>query len=414
MSELHAEALVSIYLPTQRAGSDTRENAIRMKNRLSDAQRQLEERGWQRDDAEAYLRPAHDLVNDNDFWQHQLDGLAVLLGPDGLQTWRVPQPFEELTVVADALHLKPLLPLVTGDGTFHVLAVSLAQARLYRATHYSVSEVDLGDTPTSLAEALRFDEFEKDRGQQEVSRGGGGTGAIAFGVDDLDERRKTDILRFFRALDDGVRRRLGTEHAPLVFVGVDFLFPLYREANHYDTLLDDHVRGNPDTWGAVELHARAWDVARPHFDRVREEVIERLHAQAGTGRASADLAEVVTAAHDGRVETLFVALGRQRWGRFDPQRRVVEAHDPKRPDSRDLLDLAAMRTLRNGGRVFAVAPDEVPMVRPGGDGAAARDGAPSDGARDGAPGHGAGDGGAPDGGDGAPERGAGLAALFRY
>lgn len=363
LGELRHDPLVSMYLPTRRAGADTRENPIRFKNRLADAERQLEARGWNEDDADAFLAEAHALVDDYDYWQHQLDGLAVFVGPDGIDTHRLPVPFDELTVVADRLHLKPLLPVVTEDGRFWALAVSLNRARLYEGTHFSVREVDLGDTPTSLAEALRFDEFEKYRGQQDVSRAGQGHAAVAFGTDDTDERRKIDIGRFFQGLDRGVRERLGTSHAPLVFEGVDYLFPLYREANHYDALVDEPVEGNPDTWDGAEVHARAWKVVRPRLERAREDAKERLHEMAGTGQASADLGEALLAAHDGRVDTLFVALGRQRWGRFDEAERRVETHDEPQPSSVDLLDMAAVQTVRNGGRVYALPPDDVPQLR---------------------------------------------------
>ena len=39
---------VSMYLPTHMAGADTRENAIRFKNRLQDAERQLQALGFRR------------------------------------------------------------------------------------------------------------------------------------------------------------------------------------------------------------------------------------------------------------------------------------------------------------------------------------------------------------------------------
>ena len=85
----------------------------------------------------------------------------------------------------------------------------------------------------------------------------------------------------------------------------------------------------------------------------------------GTGRTSNDLPEVVTAAHDGRIEVLFVAIGVQIWGSFDDESRSVLVHEQQaEAGDLDLLDLCAVRTLLNRGTVYAVAPEIVPDLGP--------------------------------------------------
>ena len=67
------------------------------------------------------------------------------------------------------------------------------------------------------------------------------------------------------------------------------------------------------------------------------------------------------AAHHGRVETLFVALGEQRWGAFIPDGTgSVILHDAYEQGDRDLLDVAAAATLQAGGRVYALPRDQIP------------------------------------------------------
>jgi hypothetical protein len=60
------------------------------------------------------------------------------------------------------------------------------------------------------------------------------------------------------------------------------------------------------------------------------------------------------------VEQLFVAVESHRWGTFDPETGRVEIKEENGPRDDDLLDLAAVRTLLNGGEVHAVRADEVP------------------------------------------------------
>ena len=76
--------------------------------------------------------------------------------------------------------------------------------------------------------------------------------------------------------------------------------------------------------------------------------------------ASADLKTVVKAANFGRVETLFVPLGVQRWGHYDTQQNKMILEENPNPGNEDLLDFAATHTLFNSGKVYAVQPENLP------------------------------------------------------
>ncbi len=68
----------------------------------------------------------------------------------------------------------------------------------------------------------------------------------------------------------------------------------------------------------------------------------------------------MSAALVGRVEILFLSIEARVWGTADPDGTNVEVHDERSPKNRELLDLAAVATWSTGGRVHAVADDEVP------------------------------------------------------
>jgi hypothetical protein len=57
---------------------------------------------------------------------------------------------------------------------------------------------------------------------------------------------------------------------------------------------------------------------------------------------------------------LFVAVGFQQWGTFDPATNTVWVHEEAEPGDEDLLDFAAIQTLLNRGTVYAVEPEKVP------------------------------------------------------
>jgi hypothetical protein len=68
----------------------------------------------------------------------------------------------------------------------------------------------------------------------------------------------------------------------------------------------------------------------------------------------------VKAAKFGQVETLFVSLGVQKWGRYDAQNNQVIVESGPNPENEDLLDLAAAETILNSGQVFAVPREKLP------------------------------------------------------
>ncbi len=85
-----------------------------------------------------------------------------------------------------------------------------------------------------------------------------------------------------------------------------------------------------------------------------------VKAGSDPAHASAVIQDVLPAAHDSRVQTLFVPVNQHRWGSYDAETRTIKFHDEERADSYDLYDLAAVQTLLNGGTVYAVETSEIP------------------------------------------------------
>jgi hypothetical protein len=355
---------VSIYMPTHRTGAETQQDPIRLKNLLREAEKHLSARGVSTRDVQKMLEPASQLLQDSPFWQHQSDGLAIFLSSNTVRRYRLPLNFEELVVVMDHFHIKPLLPLFTGDGRFYILALSQNDIRLLTGTRYSVSEVDIGQVGGSLAEALPSDDYQAGLQLHTSGSAGGaiGDGSATFhGPGDSSESAKNDLLRYFHLVDAGLTEFLQGDQVPLVLAGVEYLLPIYKEANTYPNLIDMVIKGNPDLLSADELHKSAWDIIGPLFQAAQEEAVAHYQQLAGQAseRVADTLEKIVPAAYHGRVETLFVAAGVQQLGVFNPVTNEIELHGPE-SGGESLLDLAAVQTYLKGGIVYAVEPEKVP------------------------------------------------------
>jgi hypothetical protein len=359
LAETTADRCVSIFLPTHRAGPEQAQDPIRLKNLLAGAASDLAALGARTPDTEALLAPATSLLQDAAFWAHQDNGLALYLSPGSLTTYRLPEVVEELAVTADRFHLKPLIPSLAGDKVFYVLALSMHQVRLLRGSRVHVTEIDVGDIPQSLAEALWWEDRERQLQSHATDRVGLGRVTATFhGHGGAKDTTKADLGLFFRAVDDGITHLITDPSAPLVLAGVEYLLATYRKTSRYARIVDRSVEGNPEQLSSDELHTRAWPLAEPLLDRDRAVAADVFLA--GSSPTSSSLPEILPAAGSGRVATLFVASNAQQWGTFDPAHQHLDLHDSRQPGDRDLLDSAAVDTLSHGGTVFAVARDDVP------------------------------------------------------
>ena len=267
-------------------------------------------------------------------------------------------------MVGERFHFGPLLPLLSGDGRFHVLALSQKRVRLLEGTRDSVREMDLHDIPESLQDAVGYDWEEKTlqfhSGTATTGATGGRRRAMYHGQNVGEEDEQEEIQKFLHLVDNGIRKMLRDPQEPLVLAGVEYMRAMYRQASHHPNLLQDGVDGNPDALSPEQIHARSWPVVEPEFQRAQEEAKSVWNRLAGGDRVEDELEAIVPASHDGRVDTLFVATDRHRWGTWDPESREIERADSPTNGHEDLLDRAALDTLLHGGRVFAVPRDEVP------------------------------------------------------
>jgi hypothetical protein len=216
-----------------------------------------------------------------------------------------------------------------------------------------VSELELTDVPTSLKDALWYRDPETALQGHATSAG---ATTLAFHGHGMGKESSDEELRaFFRQVDDGIGSII-TGNAPVVLSGVGYLLPLYRDVTDLK-IAEGGVEGNPEELSAQELHDEAWPLVADLFDERRRLAQDRFESSAPDGTAW-KVTDAVTAAAEGRVETLFVPADQERWGTFDPS--TLEVHVDGDEHSDDLYDVAAAVTLGHGGDVFVVDSGEIP------------------------------------------------------
>ncbi|MDD5099448.1 MAG: hypothetical protein PHP66_00715 [Syntrophales bacterium] len=356
----HQGWCISIFMPTFRTGVESQQNQIRLRNLLRKAEEKLLAGGLRPQEIKALMEPAQALPGNVLFWRKQSDGLALFLSADLFRSFCLPEAFAEQITVADRFHIKPLLPLLGGNKRFHILALSQNEIRLLEGTVRNAREIELESVPKNLEEALGYDELGKQVRFRSGAAGGGDRSAMVSGHGAEIDDTKENLLKFFRLIDRGLRDLLRDEGGPLVLAGVEYLFPIYREANTYPRLIEEGIPGNPQGISIDALHRSALKIVNPYFRKDEQDAVAQYRQSSGTGLTSADLREIVPATVHGRVGTLFAASDCRQWGSFNRESGAVEFHREMGPDSQDLLELAAVQTILNGGSVFILPPERMP------------------------------------------------------
>jgi hypothetical protein len=360
LMEKHQGLCVSIFMPTYRTGAESQQNPIRFRNLLRTAEERLLAGGLRPQETKGLLDPAQALLGNVLFWRRQSDGLALFLSADLFRYFCLPEPFDEFVVVSDKFHVKPLLPVWSGDGRFYILALSQKEIRLLEGTGHSVQEIELDTVPKSLADALQIDEFDKQVRFRAGSMSGTPGTAMVSGHGGVAADTKENLLKYFRLIDRGLHELLRDERSPLVLAGVEYLFPIYREANTYPRLIDEGIPGNPQATSTEALHRSAMKIVKPFFQKAENEAVAQYRRSSGTGLTSTDIREILPAGAHGRIGLLFIAAGRRNVGRFDSANGTVELYGRTEAAGEDLLETAAIQTFLNGGSVYILTPEKMP------------------------------------------------------
>jgi hypothetical protein len=350
---------VSIFMPTHQAGPETEQNAIRFKNLIRKAEEDFESEGVRLPDIKSILNPAYQLLANHFFWNHQYKGLAVFIGPSGMEYFRVPHAFKETVVVTQRFHLNPLLPLLNRNEQFYILAYSPSLVRFYQCSRDQIEEREIPDIPKNLNSVVGSSDNESHLHYHFAGSGGkGDQTSIIHGSGEIQE--KNLLKQYFRKIDQALRETLRDSREPLVLASTESNIALYREINSYPHLFENSINGNPDEAEPNELLQKGFPLVRPLFKQERKLAEENYKKLFGTGRTSNQVEQLVWQSRQGIVDTLFVARGIEQWGEINEDDQTLILHDQYETGDEDIYSYISIQTLIHKGTVFSMMPQFMP------------------------------------------------------
>lgn len=341
---------VSIYMATDRSYPANKQGPIRYANAVRTIEDDLARNDAGRD-VRAIRERLHALIDDQYFWTHRFDGLAVFAAPNLFEIFDLQRNPADANVVADAFQVKPLLREAQSADRFQVLCLQREKVWLLAGNRYGVEVLDLRGVPGTVREALG-DEIVV--GGQAVGAHGPGTGGthpapdrptVPHGHAAQGRDADRDTLRFFEVVDRAVwEKHSRPSGLPLILAALPEHQALFRRLSKNPQLLQNGVGGNPAAVSRQEMTAATWAALEPFYLNRLARFSEDFQVARSRGQGSDDLKEIGTAASGGRVGILLV----------DADQRVPG------PGGSDALDDLAEAVLRTKGTVVVVPAERMP------------------------------------------------------
>lgn len=359
------ELVVTLLMPMERRGAETRKNPIVFKNALKEATELLARRDIAHQGCAEILASLDELATPTgEFWQEQEAGLALVIRTTGrLDAFKVPFELDHHIAIGRRPFLAPLLRLLDPVHV-NVLELNLDEIRPFDLTCWELEPATLEGTPLSIDEAMKFDDPEKSLQFRGVSgsvsphRGGGQAAFHGQGVTN-DDNRKRKIQRFFEQVDNAVTRQWSGEGRPLLLVGSENVVGIYRQVNHHPNLCEEAIVEDFNDRSRDEFRDRllAWARER-EIERQRND-LGRLQEFLAKNLASAEVSTIAKAAADGRIETLFAIPGPRHYGTLDRDKDEVTIHDEPRTEDDDLTEAILTMAALSGAKIhFLETPAE--------------------------------------------------------
>ena len=353
---------LSLYMPTHRSHPDNLQDIIRFRNLVKQMEESLILK-YSTSQAQKHLKPFEVLGNDDDFWNHTLDGLAVLSAMELFKVIRLPIATEELVVVADSFHTKPLRRYLQSTDRYHVLGLSLHDIRLFEGNRHSLVEIELpAGIPKTITDALG-DELT-DKHSTVASYGGvsGETSDMHHGHGGRKEEVDKDAERFFRMVGNHIYENYSKPTGwPLILAALPEHHNLFQKVSKNPLLLQNGIALNPTSVSTDKLIQLAWEVLEPVYLLKLKSLVNTFEQAKANGKGSDDIKEVAVAAVDGRIDTLIIEADRMIAVRItNLVTGNTQKKDLQNPRVDDLLDDMGELVTKMGGQVMVMPVEMMP------------------------------------------------------
>lgn len=350
---------ISLYQPSHRHLPDKNKDPIVFKNLMQEIERALKLK-YKKSDTHSILKPFCEIKDDRGFWNKSLDGLAILANPQKCVVYRLPREVKELAVVADSLHIKPLIRFFQSADKYQLLGLSRSEFTLYEGNRYGFEKIEIDPkTPRTITEVLgeELTEPHLTHGPAGGSRGSSVFHGYGGKKDEIDK----DMEKYFRYVDRFVLENYSkVSNLPLILVSLAEHHAVFKRISRNPYLMEEGIKDSYDSFNLEQLRENVWKIIEPLYLKKTKVLVDSFGEAWAGSLGSNDLAQVARAALEGRVETLLVEANRIIPGKINIDTGRLEVGETKALDVGDILNDLAGLVYKHRGEVVVLPAERMP------------------------------------------------------
>jgi hypothetical protein len=356
-----ASPCVSIYLPTHRTIHNQAKDTITYHHLIKEIKQSLQKLPVT-PGIKDLIVTLEAIKDDQTFWQHSLDGLAIFASDESIMIYRTHESFSPLAIVADSFHIKPLYAYFQHHETFHFLALEAHRFRVYQGTMFHLELLAFPEgSPVTLEDVLGTQLTENY--QTPGSYGGSFVGSTFHGHGGKKDAIEIDREKYFRYVDRFVYDHYSKLNPlPLIVVSLKEHQFLFKTVAKNPYLIQTMIDGSFESFSPSTLREHIQQLVEQRFLNQVHYVINQYQHNKNKHLSSDDLDLIGKALIEGRVDSLLLESDHLIPGHLNVNNQEVHPWHIEEPHTDDVLDDMLQLALKQGSKVIVIDKKLMPTT----------------------------------------------------
>ncbi|HEY3251461.1 MAG TPA: hypothetical protein VGK25_10130 [Ignavibacteria bacterium] len=285
---------ISIIVPFTKFSSERKQNPIRMKKAIREAEKMLIEK-YGNEKSKDLIEKINKAPEEIDFL-HPNDGVGIFISHNIHKIIIFPLPVTEKITVSNEFEIRDVEYFAKNLFEYYLLILSKGNTRFFKGYGNILNEINDDNFP-----AAYVDDHEYPR-HHYMNYTGSSPKSIAIDKSITTEKR---LHIFLKHIDEMMHLYLSVKY-PLIIAGVEQNLSYYKELTKYCKNIILSITGNFDHYNEAELSKVIVPEINKYIEQDTEKLLKEFDELVGKGKAVCGISEVWKNASEGKGEILIV------------------------------------------------------------------------------------------------------------
>ncbi|MDD4976316.1 MAG: hypothetical protein PHY93_18300 [Bacteriovorax sp.] len=321
ITEADSAPMISIYLSKDGA-LDIKSLTEKWKESLTKAEFFLL-KDYTKSFVQSFMEPLW-LSDDVQKLEHLDKGIIVFYSAVMQGYLRVQSSINDLVVVADSFHIKPLLRIKNNEKGFFLISMSGKAVNVWVETNGHLYRLNTFRNETEAAE-------------------------------NTNKNLNMNPREFIAHTSIELNRMLSKYKLPIILAGVNEHLGHMKKYLDHSMVLEESIVGNVERAKSEKLRGKCFELLEPFYHQKELQEVEELNLAVKKNYAITYIEDIAVSAVYGKIKKLFVVENRQLWGAINKLTGEIFI-SPRQSNSHDddILDDICQVVLAHGGEVVVL------------------------------------------------------------